>query len=264
MKNILLILFITCCALNACKKEKDTEYITSDSDKTHYTPSTFTQVNFRGINKVLIMGNSLTIHNSYPSLGWYQSCGMAASCEAKDFVHLLTTKIHNVNPYARIKYGRIGDFELNFWNYDTTFFTENISFKPDLIIIQIGENIDDDKARSQGLRNHIVELVNRVKKDEHVTVCLTNDFWPNKYVSAEIEAACRMENYLLVNIADLYADRSNTGDGFFAHPGVANHPGDKGMNIIADRIWNTIASASYPITPTSENIPTDISLEPAK
>lgn len=264
MKNKLLLLLITCCALTACKKENATEDIISDNFKPNYTIETIAPVNFQGINKVLIMGNSLTIHNSYPSLGWYQNCGMAASSQEKDYVHLLTSKIQSVNPKAIVKYGRIGDFELNFWKYDTTFFTENIRFKPDLIIIQIGENIDDDKALTLGLRNHIVGLVNRIKKNDHVTVCLTNSFWPNKNISNEIKTACQMGNYLMVNVAELYADRSNTGDGFFSNQSVANHPGDKGMKNIADRIWNTIASASYPVAyppEKPENVPVHSSLQ---
>lgn len=261
LKNIFLLLLITCSALCACKKENEREDLTSHTYKTDQAISTSPKVNFKGIHKVLIMGNSLTIHNYYPSLGWYQTCGMAASSEQKDYVHLLTSKIRSVNPNEVVKYGRIGDFELNFSNYDTSFFTENSAFKPDLIIIQIGENINDDDALSLGLRNYIVTLVNSLKKNKDVTICLTNSFWPNQYINGEIEAACTIGKYRLVNIADLYADRSNTGDGFFVHPGVANHPGDKGMNIIADRIWNVIASASYPVAPTFEYIPTHFSLQ---
>ena len=39
--------------------------------------------------RILFAGNSITKHSPRPAMGWLNDCGMAASDEAHDYVHLL-------------------------------------------------------------------------------------------------------------------------------------------------------------------------------
>lgn len=39
--------------------------------------------------KVLVVGNSITLHAPKPEIGWTGDFGMAASCKKADFVHRL-------------------------------------------------------------------------------------------------------------------------------------------------------------------------------
>ena len=94
----------------------------------------------------------------------------------KDFVHLLTAKAQQVNPKIQVKYGRIGDFEPNFSNYDINLFKDYIEFKPELIIIRMGENMDDETAVKLRMRNHLIRLVEDLRKNKDVVICVTNSF----------------------------------------------------------------------------------------
>jgi hypothetical protein len=40
--------------------------------------------------RILFLGNSITMHGAKPSIGWSNNCGMAASALDKDYVHVLT------------------------------------------------------------------------------------------------------------------------------------------------------------------------------
>ena len=46
----------------------------------------------RGI-RVMLVGNSITLHGIRPEIGWYNEWGMAASAKEKDYVHLLEASI---------------------------------------------------------------------------------------------------------------------------------------------------------------------------
>lgn len=58
---------------------------------------------------ILVKGDSISSHawNEYPrkNLGWDRECGMAASSEEKDYIHLLADAILAVMPEQRIRLG---------------------------------------------------------------------------------------------------------------------------------------------------------------
>ncbi|MEI6540199.1 MAG: hypothetical protein WCO86_11845, partial [Planctomycetota bacterium] len=41
-------------------------------------------------DRILVLGNSLTLHGPKAEIGWAGNWGMAASAQDKDYVHLLT------------------------------------------------------------------------------------------------------------------------------------------------------------------------------
>ena len=58
-------------------------------------------------NKMLVIGNSLTLHPPKPEISWYGNWGMAATSQENDFVH----KLH-----AKLQADQVGTIELEFTN----------------------------------------------------------------------------------------------------------------------------------------------------
>jgi len=214
-----LIIGISVCFFTSCKKEKD------DSGSGR-------------INKVLILGNSLTQHGPEPGMGWYGNWGMAASSEENDFVHLLIQKFHTYDKYVNVKYGNIAEnFEKKFWNFDSLDFKIYKDFAADLIIIRLGENVNDSYANYYGLNTYLLYLIDYLRKDPGVVICCTSSFWPNTNIDDQIENLCLNNGFLFVSLSGLYIDKTNTAIDEFDNPVVGAHPSDKGMKSIANRIW---------------------------
>ena len=72
-------------------------------------------------------------------------------------------------------------------------------------------------------------------------VIITTGFWKHIADSAIREYAHKNE-YHLVELNDLGEDEKMKAIGLFEHEGVANHPGDLGMEKIAERIFNGLKS----------------------
>ncbi|WP_157486817.1 SGNH/GDSL hydrolase family protein [Dyadobacter alkalitolerans] len=188
------------------------------------------------------MGNSITVHGSSPSIGWYGDWGMAASAQAKDFVHVLKDSIRNKRSEANISYFNIANsFEKVFWKMDTTQFREMRQLSPDLIILKIGENIDKNLAIKNSLALHLELLVDFIAGDKRTKVCLVGSFWPNPEVDNIFHTVCQKNGWSYVDLNGIYENQSeNTAINIYTNPQVGKHPSDKGMQLIADRIWKGI------------------------
>lgn len=210
--------------------------------------STVISVNAAGIeadsvpSKVLILGNSITYHGAKPSVGWTGNWGMAASNVKKDYVHILQAKIRDARPGILFKSGNIADtFERQFWKYSAHDFKDYGAFGADLVILVIGENINDALAVKHGLGAHLEQFVNELSGQRNLQVCLVGSFWPNKDIDRIMEATAAKNNWLYVDLQGLYQERDkNTAVNQYQNKGVGMHPSDQGMESIAQRIWTSI------------------------
>ena len=193
------------------------------------------------INKVLILGNSITLHGPLPSLGWYGNWGMAATCQANDYVHLLEKDMQTKNKEVKIMFDYVGNsFERKFWMFDTADFVKYRNFAPDLILIRLGENIEDSLASKYDLQIHLRRMIRFVKGDQPATVVCTGSFWPRPQVDKRIGQLCEEQHYMFIPMRDLYDDPLNLATKEFKNWGVAQHPSDHGMQQIETRIWENI------------------------
>ena len=174
------------------------------------------------------IGNSITKHG-LANYWWDDDRGMAASKDETDYVHL-------VDKYLKANNDNVVTYAYNFsaWevNYaDRAEFLENLdiylSDKIDLITIQLGENATDLSTWE-------------------------SDFWSNENRDSIKQQVAQMCGVTYVSLDEI-KDNSNYYAGigtavedeygeihFIEHSGVALHPGDKGMEVIATKIVDAL------------------------
>lgn len=196
------------------------------------------------IKKILILGNSITYHSKDLKVGWSGDWGMAASSPDSDYVHLLKKKFLQYDSTISLNVGGIANtFERKFWNMNQSDFTKFKAYNADLIILKIGENINDSlvKSNPQEFERDLELLVQNIKSKSDANVCIAASFWPNKFIDTSIEKICAKNNWLFVGLSDLSKEKNkNTAEKMFTNKGVGAHPSDEGMRKIANRIWNKI------------------------
>ena len=195
--------------------------------------------------KIAIVGNSITKHGYAPQIGWFGTWGMAATSQDKDFVHLLKAKFHE----------RYGEVDLMIaqaacWESAKTEDKEGklkdhyiplVEFDPDILIVRLGENIQFHETDSVTLKKdfkYFMDFLGANKPGKQVI--LTGLFWTHEEKEAVVTEIAKEMGYTFVFLQDLGNDPEMMATGLFEHAGVAAHPGDLGMQVIADRIYNAI------------------------
>ena len=193
-------------------------------------------------NNVVILGNSITYAPANPSIGWNANWGMAALAPEKDYVHLLTAKFKQQNTNAIINAKNIAEFEVNYatYDFDAQLKTYRDS-KPDLLILRIGENVQST-FDSVLFTKRYQALIAYMKTDNpQLKVLAVGSFWsePNKDYINNI-----MSRYTpYISLSSLSANGSNFAfDMQGVSDGVKQHPGDKGMQAIANMIWAKVVT----------------------
>lgn len=196
--------------------------------------------------KVLFLGNSITLHGPAPKIGWTGNWGMAASAADKDFVHLVTralAKSPEAAPETMIK--NVATFERQYASYDAKAdLKDALDFQADLIIVAIGENVpglESEKDQAQFTAS-VAKLLQQVRGDRQPTIIVRSCFWPNRPKDEALRQACQQVGGTFVDISGLSKDEANyaRSERDFQHAGVAAHPGDRGMQAIADAILKAL------------------------
>lgn len=196
--------------------------------------------------KVLFVGNSLTLHGPKADIDWHGNWGMAASSQDKDYVHLviksLTTK-QGLPPVTMIK--NVAEFERAHANYDVAGkFADAAAFKADLVILCIGENVPALKTpdATAKYQEQVTALLRTLRSNPKAQVIVRSSFWANEAKDTAMRKACEAVGGTFVDISALSKDERNfaRSERPFKHAGVANHPGDRGMAAIAEAIMKTI------------------------
>lgn len=198
--------------------------------------------------RILFLGNSITLHGPAPQIGWTGNWGMAASAQEKDYAHLLLRRVAeaglNAKPEAMIE--NIADFERHYDSYDlASALKKALDFNADLVVVAIGENVPafpSEDAKSK-FKAGFARLLAALKKSGTPAIFVRSCFWPDKAKDEILREVCREAGETFVDISALARDPSYaaSSERTFQHSGVAAHPGDKGMKAIADAIWKAIA-----------------------
>ena len=206
-----------------------------------------------GRQRVLILGNSITSHGPNASIGWNANWGMAASAPEKDFAHLLLERLrqqaHSAGKPAPVACIRnIATFERQFATLDLRDLAFPFAdFRPDLIVLAIGENVPalDTPELQRDFHQALTRLIQQLRHFQpDARLVVRSCFWPNAVKDRLLKQVCDEQRGTFVDISALAKDERcfARSERPFKHNGVANHPGDFGMNAIADAIWNALGN----------------------
>jgi hypothetical protein len=193
------------------------------------------------IKRVLVIGNSLTKHPPLAGSDWDHDWGMAATRMENDFAHLLHQMIcrYQPSPKSELIVHRLYDPDL-LVPAAVKSVTENCA---DLIVVELGDNLQPEKIDPAKVPAAYENLLKTLKdKNPDAMILATSTWGANETINRIMEKACKNQATIFVNISDLIGNPKNSAasEGRFKHPGVAWHPGDRGMKEIATRLWNTI------------------------
>ena len=189
--------------------------------------------------RVVFIGNSITVHPIAPNLGWHDLWGMSASALEKDYVHLVIRGIEEATgKKADCRIRGLADFERDFSSFDWGRIQDLVDFKPDYLVVALGENVAALETQEERLafREAFKKLLGcfAAGRSKPNTV-VRGVFWPCEWKD-DLMAHAASDYALAFVKADLASDPAMRALGLFEHPGVQNHPGDKGMAEIARRI----------------------------
>lgn len=192
--------------------------------------------NEKAKTRILVVGNSITRHGPLAEIGWNNDWGMAASAPEKDYVHCLYTKLkeNGQDVYMRIR--QCAFWEVNFLKDDIlSYYMEERAFHADIVVFRLGENVPEkDKPYfKDALGKFITHICPKGK------VVFTTCFWKNEIIDEAIEDVAKARGEICLD-GFLSKDESNMSLGKFEHAGVAGHPSDKGMEAIAELIFNAL------------------------
>lgn len=197
--------------------------------------------------KILFLGNSISLHPLVEDfLPCKQERGMMATEPDSDYVHRLSKMIaynHHVN--VKFSVANIADFERNFNDEAPTLnMIEGAKIiNPDILVVQIGENVSEDDIKDpHKFEEMYIRLLSLFPNSKRI---VTLPFWPSKQKQYAITNVAIRSNSYLVDISHLGdgTDKQNFASSQKKHyklDGVASHPGDIGMQHIADCYYATI------------------------
>ncbi|MBD2700012.1 SGNH/GDSL hydrolase family protein [Spirosoma sp. BT702] len=192
--------------------------------------------------RMLIIGNSTMMHKPDPTRGWLNTNGMAASAPEKDFVHLLAARLQALNPAMTYLLQSGGDFERYYSTsgYSSQELSQTLQqFKPDLIVLRIGENVDQAEVLSRNFDKYYRELLDLLNYGQPVRiVCTTSVWWQNRS-DPIVRKVVTEKGYSLVDL-DCIVGQTQYFATQYKDKGVAEHPNDAGMQVIANMIWSKI------------------------
>ncbi len=236
----------------------------SDAEKNNSTlmnqdPADSATIHNNGV-RVVFIGNSITLHRPLAEIGWSGNHGMAASSPENDYVHIVTRGIEKMTGRkADVRVKNLAAFERNYKNYDFSKEQDLVDFRPEYLIVALGENVpelenEEDRLEYRDAFKKLLEcfMYGRAKP----ATVVRGVFWENSWKDKMMAHAASDLALVFVEAA-LAGDNSMKAIGLFEHEGVQKHPGDKGMAEIAARILEGLfpQNSGYSVQADGNNIP---------
>lgn len=191
-----------------------------------------------GSIKIAVLGNSITRHGPKPDIGWNNDFGMAASDREHDYVHRLFAKLTESGKRVCFFVKQFAFWERNLTGEFTDDYSDVKEFRPDIVVFRLGENVDS-KTDASVFEAEVERLLDYVGSGS-ARLLLTTCFWHKNMVDDVIRRICEKHGLTPCELGDLGERPEMKAIGLFEHSGVAAHPGDLGMENIAERIFNAL------------------------
>lgn len=198
----------------------------------------------------LAIGNSITLH---PIVNyWWAEDGMAATSPEKDYFHIVSSNLNEIYRANVVAYAyNYAVWETQAHDRAETFelLDEYLSSKIDLVTVQLSENCSDLMTFSSDFKDLLEHIKDKCGDD--VQIIVIDDFWDADRGKIK-KKVCDEIGISFVDLSDIRGDENYMAgmgttvygsDGtkhVIEHEGVAQHPGDKGMNLIAERVLKLI------------------------
>lgn len=187
------------------------------------------------IERITFVGNSLTQAGPMPTYGWQGFWGVAASQADKDYVHRVQLGI-------TAHQGAIAEIQLihsDLPYIDTQTYTEVVTFAPDLIVVEMGDNAAWETSQSEF--DSAYSTIRRAAPQARIIATGLWHGYTDDIREARIQVAALSNGMEFVAIADLDTDANQVhSENRCSNYAVCWHPGDKGMQAIADRLLAVI------------------------
>lgn len=197
-----------------------------------------------GGKRIMLMGNSITLHGILHEIGWHNEWGMAASAKEKDYAHILMKEVRKLDPDSALCICQVAEWERNYKNGSSVYslFENARKFGADIIVMRFVENCPQNDFDCAVFKKELAGLFDYIDPEKKAKIILTTGFWKHPGDKA-IEEFGRENSLPVIYLGDLGEDDKMKAIGLFEHDGVANHPGDLGMEKIAERIFNLLKKA---------------------
>ncbi|MFM8406409.1 MAG: SGNH/GDSL hydrolase family protein [Pirellulaceae bacterium] len=202
------------------------------------------------VERVAFIGNSITLHGPKADIDWNGNWGMAATEAQRDYVHRIAKRLEDATQRKpQLSVRNLADFERGYETYDLEKgLAETLEFQPDLVIVSLGENVPplDTAVKVQAFEAAFQNLLQRLESHAGAkprTILVRGTFWRDDAKESAMKSASQKVKARFVSLEGLDQDPLNFGraERPWKHAGVGGHPGDRGMERIAERIWGAIA-----------------------
>ena len=197
--------------------------------------------------KILFIGNSITLHPPAPQIGWSHNFGMAASALEKDYVHLLIKRFTQAGrrELPQVLISNIADFERDYATYLIRSKLKKLAeFRADIVILSIAENVPklDTKHQQDQFKVAVKDLLSFVKGSGQPAIYVQSGFWVDPVKDSILKDLSTELSASFVDISQLAEDPKNYAysEQKFSNKDIAQHPGDRGMEAIAELIWDAV------------------------
>lgn len=184
--------------------------------------------------KILFLGNSITRHGQKTEIGWDGDYGMAASRPENDYVHVLCKMLEEKGRHVIFKAENISGFEVAPGEETIEKIRVLSNFNADIVIIRLGENVDDKNAAAFG--KYLPSLIGCF---DDSAVFVVSSFWKKPEVEKATEEAAKKCGAAFVSLSSIQGEEFEA-IGEYEHCGVAAHPSDKGMKAMAELIYDSV------------------------